>query len=167
MVGIDAFRNGMALLSGSVNVITTNGPQGFAGITATAVCSVTDQPPTLLTCINRSSYAYPIFSGNGVLCVNVLSAEQQAVAGVFSDRNITMQDRLSRIASSVLATGSPLIDGALVSFDCRIVLRQEAGSHGIFLCEVENVRQAESGAGLVYFRRNYHTVSDSAEARQP
>ena len=49
MVSIDLFRDGMARLAGAVNVITTDGPKGFAGITATAVCSVTDQPPTLLT----------------------------------------------------------------------------------------------------------------------
>ena len=55
MTDTAAFRDGMALLAGAVNVITTDGPHGRAGFTATAVCSVTDQPPTLLVCMNRGS----------------------------------------------------------------------------------------------------------------
>lgn len=162
MVDINSFRNGMAKLAGAVNVITTDGPRGCGGFTATAVCSVTDQPPTLLVCMNRSSYAHPIFVGNGALCVNVLSASQQVESGIFADRNIAMEERFARIAWSRLATGSPLIDGALASFDCRIVHTRDAGSHSIFLCEVADIRLSEAGAGLVYFNRNYHGVGDTA-----
>jgi Conserved protein/domain typically associated with flavoprotein oxygenases, DIM6/NTAB family len=43
----DAFRNAMARLGSAVNIITTDGPAGRAGFTASAVCSVTDTPPTL------------------------------------------------------------------------------------------------------------------------
>ena len=112
MVDITDFRNGMAMLAGAVNIITTDGPQGLAGFTATAVCSVTDQPPTLLVCMNRASWAHPIFSGNGVLCVNVLGAERQDVSGIFADRSITMEERFARIGWKALATGSPLLNGA-------------------------------------------------------
>jgi flavin reductase len=79
-VSVGEFRNGMALLPGAVTVITTDGPEGPAGFTASAVCSVTDSPPTVLVCMNRSSFAHRFFAGNGVLCVNVLSAAQQDVS---------------------------------------------------------------------------------------
>lgn len=158
MVDITEFRNGMAMLAGAVNVITTDGPKGLAGFTATAVCSVTDQPPTLLVCMNRSSYTHPIFTENGTLCVNVLGAGQQEVSGIFADRKIPIDERFARVGWSRLATGSPLIDGAAVSFDCRVVHTHEAGSHSIFLCEVEGIRQGEDSGGLVYFNRNYHGV---------
>lgn len=159
-VDINAFRNGMAMLAGAVTVITTDGPKGHAGFTATAVCSVTDQPPTLLVCMNRSSHAHPVFRGNHALCVNVLGVDQQAVAEIFAGRSITMDERFARVNWSRLATGSPLIDGVLVSFDCRIAHTRDAGSHCIFLCEVEGIRQGEARAGLVYFSRNYHGVGD-------
>jgi len=162
MVDLTSFRDGMALLAGAVNVITTDGPQGFGGFTATAVCSVTDQPPTLLVCMNRSSFAHPIFTGNGALCVNVLGADQQGASTLFADRNVTMAERFARIAWSRLATGSPLIDGALVSFDCAIAQTSEAGSHSIFLCEVKGIRLSDPRGGLVYFNRNYHGVGDAA-----
>jgi Conserved protein/domain typically associated with flavoprotein oxygenases, DIM6/NTAB family len=71
MVDVSQFRNAMALLGGAVSVITTDGPAGRFGFTASAVCSVTDSPPTLLVCMNRSSYSNEQFKANGALCVNV------------------------------------------------------------------------------------------------
>ncbi len=163
MVDTTAFRDCMALLAGAVNVITTDGPKGLAGFTATAVCSVTDQPPTLLVCMNRASWAHPIFDGNGVLCVNVLGGDRQDISGIFADRNITMDERFTRVGWTALSTGSPLIDEALVSFDCRIVQTHDVGSHSVFYCQVEGVRQGASRSGLVYFNRGYHDVGDIAE----
>lgn len=164
MIAIDLFRDGMARLASAVHVITTDGPDGFAGITATAVCSVTDQPPTLLTCINRSSYAYSIFSNNGVLCVNALSAEQQDIAQLFSDRSVSMPDRIKRVSTDRLSTGSPALQGALVSFDCRIVQQQQLGSHDVFIAEVQAVKIGDNTAGLTYFQRTYHPVGISVPA---
>ncbi len=69
-----AYREAMARLAGAVHLVTTDGPGGRAGFTATAVCSVSDAPPTLLVCINRDSSAYPAFDRNGRLCVNLLAA---------------------------------------------------------------------------------------------
>lgn len=153
-----AFRDAMAMLAGAVNIITTDGPSGLAGFTATAVCSVTDQPPTLLVCMNRSSFAHRFFQGNNVLCVNVLGASNKEAPSLFADRNVTMQERFTRVQWSRLATGSPLIDDTVVSFDCRIKNTSEVGSHSIFLCEVQDIRCGEAQRGLVYFNRNYHQV---------
>ena len=61
----DAFRNAMACLGAAVNIITTDGPAGRAGFTASAVCSVTDTPPTLLVCLNRSASVWPMISSQG------------------------------------------------------------------------------------------------------
>lgn len=161
MVSIDDFRQGMASLTGAVNVITTDGPKGPAGITATAVCSVTDQPPTLLVCVNRNSYCHPFFEENGVLAVNVLRSDQQDVAQIFADRNLTTPERLARVPHSTLVTGSPLVDNTLVSFDCRVVAQNTVGSHSVLVCEVQDLRQSNGGEGLVYFKRAYHSVGQA------
>src|SRR6516164_4980210 len=84
MVMATEFRNAMSRLGAAVNVITTDGPAGLGGFTASAVCSVTDSPPTLLVCINQSSFQYARFEQNGVLCVNVLGADQEDVSRLFS-----------------------------------------------------------------------------------
>ena len=164
MVDINQFRNGMAQLGGAVNVVTTQGSAGLAGFTATAVCSVTDQPPTLLVCLNRSSFSHLFFTTNGVLCVNVLSSVQQDLSGVFASRDYSVEERFARAPWTKLETGSPAIDGALVNFDCRIVQTLDVGTHSVFYCEVEAIRLGEPGAGLVYFNRAYHHLSESTRA---
>ena len=78
-----AFRDAMARLGAAVNVVTTDGPAGRYGFTASAVCSVTDDPPMLLVCVNRSNDSCGAAKANGVLCVNVLTHAQQALSPVF------------------------------------------------------------------------------------
>lgn len=164
MVEVAQFRDGMALLGSAVNVITTDGPAGRAGFTATAVCSVTDTPPTLLVCINRASFVHDFFAGNGVLCVNLLGAHQEALSGLFSNRNIPMDERFARVPSSLMVTGAPAIEDALASFDCRITDVHEVGTHSVFYARVEDIRRHESRRGLVYFDRAYHALELAGQA---
>jgi len=166
MIATADFRNAMALLAGAVNVITTDGPAGLAGFTASAVCSVTDQPPTLLVCMNRSSFAHRFFVENRTLCVNVLAADQQPLSALFSNREVSMTQRFDRAPWRALATGAPALDGALVNFDGEITHIHEVGSHSIFLAELRDVRLAGQGSqGLAYFNRAYHRLGAEQAAR--
>lgn len=79
-----AFRDAMSHLGSAVNIITTAGEAGRAGFTASAVCSVTDTPPTLLVRLNRSASVYPIFQQNQVLCVNTLSDSHEALSNLLA-----------------------------------------------------------------------------------
>ena len=79
------FREAMSRLGAAVHVITTDGPAGKTGFTATAVCSVSDAPSTLLVCLNRGSSSSPILRGNGVFCVNTLRAGEEIIADTFAD----------------------------------------------------------------------------------
>ena len=56
-------------------------------------------------------------------------------------------------------TQSPILDNALVSFDCQIEQIQEVGTHGIFICRIEDIQQGKDQTGLVYFNREYHAVN--------
>ena len=168
MVDISSFRGAMAKLAAAVNVITTRGEHGTAAFTATAVCSVTDQPPTLLVCMNRASWAHAVFVGNQVLGVNVLAADGDGrkQSRIFSDRDIPISERLDQVAWTALETGCPLFDDALVNFDCRIAATHEVGTHSVFMCEVKAVRQSDSEVGLVYFNRAFHGVGSVADPRE-
>lgn len=154
------FREGMARLPGAVTVITTDGPEGPAGFTASAVCSVTDSPPTVLVCMNRSSYAHRFFTGNGVLCVNVLAAEQQDVSALFANREVPMNERFTRTPWQAGPTGAPMLGGALVNLDGRIVATHAVGTHSVFIVELAEValEAPEPGPGLAYFNRRYHAL---------
>ncbi len=74
----------MSRLGAAVHVVTTAGPAGKSGFTATAVCSVSDQPATLLVCLNRGSSSAPILAQNGVFCVNTLGASEEKLADMFA-----------------------------------------------------------------------------------
>src|SRR6185436_2124155 len=80
------FREAMSRLGAAVHVITTAGPGGKAGATATAVSSVSDSPPTLLMCLNRRSNTNPSVVENGVFCVNTLGAADAEIADLFAGR---------------------------------------------------------------------------------
>lgn len=101
------FRDAMASLSAAVNVVTTAGEAGRCGITATAVCSVTDTPPSVMVCINANSAMNPVFQGNGKLCINVLNHEQEIMARHFAGMTgVTMEERLPSAAGSRARSGS-------------------------------------------------------------
>ena len=159
MVDLTSFRNAMALLGGAVSVITTDGHAGRFGFTASAVCSVTDSPPTLLVCMNRSSFAHSKFKENGVLCVNVLSAQHQDLSGVFANSQLRSEERFLHDQWLALETGSPVLASAVANVDCTIATSHEVGSHSVFYCEVRQIRHNQAGDGLVWFNRQFHTLS--------
>src|SRR5262245_10614535 len=92
-----SFREAMSRLGAAVHVITTAGPGGKTGATATAVCSVSDAPPTLLMCLNRRSQTNPIVVENGVFCVNTLGDSGAEIADIFAGRTgIGRRERFAR-----------------------------------------------------------------------
>jgi flavin reductase len=151
-----AFREGMSRLGAAVHVITTAGPGGKAGATATAVCSVSDAPPMLLVCLNRRSQTNPAVVENGVFCVNTLGDGGAGIADHFAGRTgVTGSDRFSAGEWTVLSTGSPVLVSAVTAFDCRIVEVRSVGSHNVFFGAVESVRLGPAGPALVYHDRAY------------
>lgn len=149
-----SFRQGMAHLAAAVNIITTCTAQGQAGFTASAVCSVTDQPATLLVCINQKSSVFEYFQNSDVLCVNTLSHEQQALANLFASKT-PQNERFHANTWATLKTGAPVLTDALVAFDCLIRERQVVGSHMLLICEVQAMQSPKAAQALVYFNRQY------------
>lgn len=155
------FRAAMSRLGAAVNIITTNGPAGLHGMTASAVCSVSDDPASVLVCINRGSRMHAVVEKNGVLCVNVLGSEHQELSGLFAGRS-PVEERFAGGSWDVLARGVPALTDALCNFSCRISATYDAGSHSVFMCHVEELRMREDGEGLVYFSRAYHRLPQVA-----
>jgi flavin reductase (DIM6/NTAB) family NADH-FMN oxidoreductase RutF len=155
----DRFREAMSRYGAAVHVITTNGPEGKTGFTATAVCSVSDDPPTLLVCVNRKSKAAPIVSANGVFCVNTLAAGDQAIADVFAGRTgVTRAERFNVGQWKTLGTGAPVLSSAVVACDCRVIEVKAVASHNVIFGVVESVVFGETSQALVYHARAYKSV---------
>jgi flavin reductase len=148
----------MARFGAAVSVVTTDGPGGRFGFTASAVCSVTDDPPTLLVCVNRKNDSHPALVANGVLCVNTLAAGQQEISAVFSSASADQAARFAVGVWHALETGAPVLDGAVVAFDCRIVQVTEIGTHSVIFANVVALQHGAEHDGLIYFGRGYHPV---------
>jgi flavin reductase len=153
------FREAMSHLGAAVHLVTTAGPGGRSGLTATAVCSVSDQPATLLVCINRRSQIASPLHDNQVLCVNTLGADADALADLFAGRTgASMDERFAAATWTTLATGAPALVGALVAFDCRVIETKAVATHNVLIAGVVAVRLGEPGTALVYHDRAYKQV---------
>jgi len=152
----------MAGLGAAVNIITTDGASGLAGCTASAVCGVTDEPPTLLVCINRASRNNAVMRENGRLCVNVLSADQREVAMRFATKDLAIEERFASADWDRLETGAPVLRGAVSALDCEISSVTEVGTHTVFFCEIKAARVTGGRDGLIYFGRDFHRVGAPA-----
>lgn len=152
------FRDAMSRVCAPVNVITTNGPAGRGGFTATAMCSVTDEPPTLLVCMNGRSAQSGLFLENRRFCVNVLANDHQELAGYFAGKQADMSARYAAAHWVDMPSGSQALADAMVSFDCRLVEAKLVGTHNIFIGQVIGIRSRPDGEALLYFDRNYVRV---------
>ncbi|WP_206208402.1 flavin reductase [Vibrio sp. H11] len=156
--GVQAFKDGMASLGSAVNVVTTMVDGQAAGFTATAVTSVTDTPPTLLVCLNRSSSVFAAFDKAQTLCVNTLAAEQAQVSGLFAGK-LSQQERFDSVAWQSFVTGAPVLAASSTAFDCKIASRSTVGTHEVFFCEIVGIGAAQQISNLVYFDRRYHKLT--------
>jgi flavin reductase (DIM6/NTAB) family NADH-FMN oxidoreductase RutF len=153
------FREAMSKLGAAVHVVTTEGPGGKTGFTATAVCSVSDQPPTLLVCLNRRSNSTPMLRDNCVLCVNTLRAAESTIADMFAGRTgAKAAERFSAGEWITLKTGAPVLKTAVVAFDCRVIEVKAVASHDVYFCVVEAIHSGATGPALVYHDRAYKQV---------
>ncbi|QQC64614.1 4-hydroxyphenylacetate 3-monooxygenase, reductase component [Paraburkholderia ginsengisoli] len=153
------FRQAMAHLCAAVNVVTTAGPHGRCGVTASAVCSVTDTPPTLLVCLNRSSAMHAIFEGNRRVCVNVLPGEHELLARHFAGMtHVPMEERFGWPIWDDGAHGVPVLRDALASLQGEIVDLKEVGSHSVMFVKTTYISVRADGDGLIYFDRNFHRI---------
>jgi len=153
------FREAMAHLSAAVNIITTDGPHGQCGLTASAVCSVTDTPPTMLVCINQSSASHDVLAGNARLCINVLPADHQELAGHFAGfTKLSMAMRFAQHSWTTGELGLPLLNDALASLEGNIIESKTMGSHSVMFVEISHIHLRTDGDGLTYFGRQFHRL---------
>lgn len=153
-----AFRQAMAQVTASVHVITTASGEHRAGLTASAVTSLSDAPPMMLACIHSDSNTLAQIEANGVFCINTLSGEDQAVAEVFAGRKgLEGEARFTVGAWTRLVTGSPVLENSLNCFDCRLVDVRTMATHRIVVGEVLALGGRQQGPGLIYRNRLFGT----------
>ena len=148
------FKSGMRHLAAGVSIVTSLGPDGPRGMTATAICSVSVSPPTLLCCVNRAASPHAAIRASGVLAINLLARTDQALADRFAAVG-TDESRFGMGSWTRLQTGAPILDTALAAFDCRVVETVDGTTHSIFIAEVVEAHCSEAAAPLLYFNGGY------------
>ena len=149
------FKAAMGSFAAGVTVVTTvDGAGQPHGLTATAFTSVSLDPPLCLVCVDHRAASLGALRDSGVLAVSMLGASQQALSARFSTRSA---DKFATVAfSRGVATGCPLLDGAVAHVEGRVVDIHDAGDHAIVIAELIRVEVAPAGEGpLLYFRGRY------------
>jgi flavin reductase len=150
------FREAMSRLPAAVHIVTTDGIAGLGGITASAVSSISLEPPMMLFCINKSSTSAARVIENGVFCINTLAPNDQGLSDVFAGRTSQkLEEKFTAGNWTKLTTGAPVLTTALVAFDCRLIEAKEVATHIVMIGIAEAVEIASDGAALMYANRKY------------
>lgn len=156
----DAYRDGMRLLAAGVCLITSSHNNEPGGMIATAVTSVSAEPPSLLVCVNRSASMFGMIQASGHFCVNVLTKDAVSLVEIFSS-SARRAERFQRGDWTTSANGLPVCAEALVTFECRLARIIDWHSHGIFFGEVTGVIHPRADASpLLYMDRRFHQLSE-------
>lgn len=158
---LDAFRSAMRHVAATVYAVTTGHQGERYGIIATAVSSLSFEPPSLLVCINRRASLHEPLADAEVFCVNVLGLGNRDVAESFA-RGGPGEERFSTGQWEELH-GVPVLANAQSSLICRTAHRHEFGTHTIFIGELVAANHRDDAAPLTYYDRRYIDISASPE----
>lgn len=152
------FRNAIGRFLTGVTVITTAHDGVPHGITASAVASLSVDPPTLLVCLNKQSATRGAIAAARRFVVNVLAADQSGLAMHFASKS---PEKFARLQVENGAHGLPRLPGAIATLDCAVVAEVDGGTHSIFVGRAE-AGSAGGGAPLGYFRGRFVQVEAEA-----
>jgi flavin reductase (DIM6/NTAB) family NADH-FMN oxidoreductase RutF len=145
------FRDVIGRFASGVTVITARHEDTDYGITASAVASLTLDPPMLLACVNKQTGTENAISHSGAFAVNILDEDQGEMAMRFARPDST---KFRGVGVSYGELGEPLLDGVLAHLECRVAEQVTGGTHSVFLAEVQKA-EAREGTPLTYFRGKF------------
>ncbi|MCZ6821240.1 MAG: flavin reductase family protein [Calditrichaeota bacterium] len=157
-VSPEIFKEVMGRFGSSVTIVTFKHDSGIHGLTVSAFCSVSLEPPRILVCIKKQGSSHEFLSQSERFVVNILAKEQQDLAWQFSNPELGSEDRFAGASYKTTEPGLPVFTDNLAHLECRIVNQFDGGDHTIFLGEVENCYFSEESAPLFYYNRGFHTL---------
>lgn len=154
MIDADTFRSVLGRFASGITILTARDDAGGDhGMTASAFCSVSLNPPLVLFCVDHAASMHGLLLTHPTIGISVLSSEQEPHSRRFAaDEN----DRFDGIAFTRGEHGVVLLDAALAHMECRILSHHEAGDHTIFIAEIERATpRASEAKPLLYYRGGY------------
>ena len=149
------FRAALGMFATGVTIVTARGADGAAvGLTANSFNSVSLTPPLVLWSLARSAGSMPAFERGSHYAINILAADQHALAERFASKAV---DRFEGLAFREGAGGALILEGAAAVFECFNRSRYEEGDHVIFVGEVERCEQRAGAQPLIFHGGRYFT----------
>jgi len=166
MTDSTSFRTAMRHLTAAVCLITTTDINGRRyGMTATAVCSVSAEPPTLLVCINRNNSTLHQIRAARAFVVNVLGTTDRDLAERFS-QPMEAAEKFARGEWRARHTGAPVLRSALVSFECHLARSQTAGSHDVVFGAIQAIHLGRDAPEPLLYGQGAYRVLAAGPAQE-
>ncbi len=157
-VNLDDFRAALSRFPSGITVVTSRAATGdLHGITVSAFCSVSLNPPLILVCIEKTTGSHVSISDTKSFVVNILAAGQDEMSERFS---LPMSDKFEGVSYHAGVGGVPILTDALVMLECSVQNMFDGGDHTIFVATVDSV-SIKDGEPLVYFHGMYRDLLDS------
>jgi flavin reductase len=156
-------RNLMAQFATGVTVVAARHGPLLAGMTANAIATISIDPPILMASIARKAETHNAIIGSHAFAASVLADDQQELAECFAQP--TTAAKLTRFCDAAwheAETGSPILEGALAYFDCRLIERHAGGDHTIFLGEIVAAGFRDDAEPLLWYGSHYRRLADAS-----
>ena len=150
----------MARFATGVSVVAARHGPLLAGMTANAIATISIDPPLMMASISRKAETHGAIVGSHAFAISILAEDQLALAECFARK--TTADKLKGFCGATwheAETGSPVLDGALAFFDCRLSQRYDGGDHTMFLGEIVAAGFREDAEPLLWYASEYHRLS--------
>lgn len=145
----ELFRSAMRRLASTVTIVTSTGPEGRSGMTATAVTSLTTDPPALLVCVNRSASLHASLHMQSLFCINLLNPDHAELSFAFGGR-VAPEQRFDFGNWAEDDGGTPYLLDAQANLFCSVDAMLDYGTHTIFVGKITNVRLHGDVNPLIY-----------------
>jgi 4-nitrophenol 2-monooxygenase / 4-nitrocatechol 4-monooxygenase, reductase component len=155
----EVFRDVIGRFASGVTVITTTAGDGDHGTTASAVSSLSMDPPMLLICLNRTSDTRTAILESGLFGVNILAEDQGSIASAFARKG---KDKFAGIGVVRGGTGIPLVRNALAHLECEVDETVTGGTHTVFLARIREASGTDA-APLTYFRGRFGRLESALD----
>jgi flavin reductase (DIM6/NTAB) family NADH-FMN oxidoreductase RutF len=152
------FRSVLGRFASGVTVVTVQDNRHYDhGMTVSAFCSLSLEPPLVLICVEKSASLHAVIANGETasqFAVNILESKQEELARRFADDH---PNRFDGVGFTRGTTGAPIIDDCLAVIECEVQSRHPAGDHTIVIGAVIASATSE-GSPLLYYRGGYATL---------
>lgn len=154
-----SYRELMRRYPTGVTVVTTRDADVDHGMTANAVSSVSLDPILFSVCVAKEARLHGYMDRARHFVVNLLACDQADVSTTFAKKDLSDAQRWATVATHESSFGALRIDGCIGYLECEVIDTVEAGSHTIFLGEVQRIAEGADKPPLLFYGGEYRRLA--------